>query len=227
MDEKEIQTTETKKIETEKETTKQKNILGIISLIFTGVWCLLLPRIITIPVGCFFILIGFILGIIGLFKKPRKSAVVWSIISGFFILIISWIVYFIYQIFITPFMEYKDEYYSLIEKIQSLNLSEEEQNNLTDFLKDKIDLRIDETTNNLPNEYDIESTEDIKNMIGTIIHSMYLKLDQSVDEYIITKDNPEQIIEEEEKENTPEEETIIQEETEETVNEDIENRENE
>ena len=121
-------------------------------------------------------------------------------------------------------MEYKDEYYSLMEKIQSLNLSEEEQNNLTDFLKDKIDLRIDETTNNLPNEDDIESTDDIKNMIGTIIHSMYLKLDQSVDEYIITKDNPEQIIEED---STSKEETIIQEETEETVNEDIENRENE
>lgn len=169
--------------------TQQQNVCGILSACFTGVGILCLFNFffgITIVLGVFFLLLGLIFGIIGLFKRPKTLSIIGTIVSSLSLALITVVSYFFYDFIISPVVDRKDDLSAFVDKVQEFQLNDDEIDELTDFIGKKIETNLVDMFSGADSlfETEIVSKDDLKNRIKTVIDVVIDESLLGLDEYL-------------------------------------------
>ena len=181
---------------------KKSNGWGVVSLILSIIGVVGVLFVVTAPIGIVLLILAFIFGLIGLFKKPRGKAITWFFISGLSLGAMAAFVYYVISLFYTPIMNLSERFtVEMKPRIEAMmleeNISKFTEDEFEAYLEAHIEDKIEAFAKKIEESQEIEgigkfseikTKDDIKKVIDFGLNALMDTALEVVDEFATEKD---------------------------------------
>ena len=181
---------------------KSSNVCGVISLILAILGVVGVLFVVTAPLGIILLIIAFIFGLIGLFKKPRGKAITGFLISGLSLGAMAAFVYYIVSLLYNPVMNLSERFtVEMKPRIEAMmleeNISKFTEDEFGDYLETHIEEKFETFAKKIEESQEIEgigkfseidTKEEIQKVIDFTLNALMDTALEVMDEFATEKE---------------------------------------
>ncbi len=189
-------------VQEKKSEEKSSNVCGVISLILAILGVVGVLFVVTAPLGIILLILAFIFGLIGLFKKPRGKAITGFLISGLSLGAMAAFVYYIVSLLYNPVMNLSERFtVEMKPRIEAMmleeNISKFTEDEFGDYLETHLEEKFETFAKKIEESQEIEgigkfseidTKEEIQKVIDFILNALMDTALEVMDEFATEKE---------------------------------------